>query len=72
MENQTENTQAGPLCSGDLLAEVLSYRRGKGKYNFSRLNENDRANAAYDAWCELENRIEQHLLANTGGEPHGR
>lgn len=44
-----------------LLSLVLKYRRGIGKFNFSGLSDDQRANAAYDAWCEVETKIEQAL-----------
>lgn len=45
----------------ELLAKVLRYRMGQLEYNFSHLNENDRANAAFDAWNELEIKIKNYL-----------
>lgn len=50
-----------------LLADVLRYRRGLGRYNFSNLKSQDRAMAALEAWEELETRIEI-TLSNAGVE----
>jgi hypothetical protein len=47
-------------CTG-LLADVLRYRRGLGRYNLSRLPEDQRSIAALEAWEELETRIENAL-----------
>lgn len=41
----------------EALCDVLRYRRGLGEYDFSRLSAKHRANAAHDAWQELEDRI---------------
>lgn len=45
-----------------LLADVLRYRRGLGRYNLSRLPDDQRSIAALEAWEELETRIENALL----------
>lgn len=44
-----------------LCAEVLAYYHGEGKYNFRSLNDYDRDNAAFDAWKDIEHRIESAL-----------
>lgn len=54
----------GPTAAAVLaavLADVLRYRRGLGRYNFSRLSEEDRGIAAMEAWEELEKRIATEL-----------
>ena len=48
-----------------LCAEVLAYRHGEGKYNFSRLDPYDRDNAAFDAWRDIEQRIKEALAEST-------
>jgi hypothetical protein len=48
-----------------LCAEVLAYRYGEGKYNFSRLDPRDRDNAAFDAWQDIEQRIKEALAEST-------
>jgi len=51
-------------CAVDaLLADVMRYRRGVGRFNFSRLPDDERSLAALEAWEELENRINAHLYA---------
>lgn len=44
-----------------LLEAVVSYYKGNGKYNFSGLQGQDRADAAYDAWTHLFYDIEDYL-----------
>jgi hypothetical protein len=65
MENQP--TQSGgtvpAVVSDALLADVVRYRRGLGRYNFSRLPDDERGIAALEAWEELETRIDAHLHA---------
>jgi hypothetical protein len=51
-----------------LLREVLAYRHGEGKYNFSRLPDEERGIASLEAWESLETRIESHL-SNNKAEP---
>jgi hypothetical protein len=46
-----------------LLAEIIAYRQGKGKYNFSRLSDEKRSIAALGAWESLEMRIDQYLAS---------
>jgi hypothetical protein len=61
------------VSAEDYLREVLRYRHGEGRYNFSGLSDYDRANASDDAWNELEQSIRVFLLekkqpARRGGE----
>ena len=44
-----------------LLREVMAYRRGEGRYNFSRLPYDERGIACLEAWESLEKRIDAHL-----------
>lgn len=44
-----------------LLEEVLDYRFGRQKYNFTGLNDYDRQNASFDAWMSLEDKIKKEL-----------
>lgn len=37
----------------DALRDVERYYRGKGEYNFSRLSDEERANASFDAWQDI-------------------
>lgn len=41
----------------ELLKDILRYRRGEGSYNFSDKPDDVRENYAFDAWCQIENRI---------------
>lgn len=45
----------------ELLNEVMKYREGRGKYNFSHVPEDQQANEAFDAWQEIENKIKKFL-----------
>ena len=64
MKPTNENSAATQaVATGDLLADVMRYRRGLGRYNFSRLPDEERSIAALEAWEELETRIEAHLHA---------
>lgn len=45
-----------------LLSDVIRYRRGLGKYNFSRLIGQERDIAALEAWEQLEIEIEVFLF----------
>jgi hypothetical protein len=47
--------------SDKLLQEILDYRKGKGKYNFSKLPSQKRGDACFDAWENLEYRIGNYL-----------
>lgn len=40
----------------------MDYRKGRGKYDFSALEDQDRDNAAYDAWVDIEALILEALL----------
>jgi len=68
MTTKNEIKPAAPVdggrCAVDaLLADVMRYRRGLGRYNFSLLPDDQRGLAALEAWEELENRINAHLYA---------
>lgn len=62
-ENQSPAGQSPALAVDALLADVMRYRRGLGRYNFSRLPDDQRDIAALEAWEELEDRINAHLYA---------
>ncbi|MFH0938951.1 MAG: hypothetical protein V1899_06695 [Planctomycetota bacterium] len=49
----------------ELLREVIRYHEGKGKYNFSELSDEQRANAAFDAWMDLYNEIKIYLASTS-------
>lgn len=63
MPTPTNSSLKAPAPADALLAEVLAYRKGDGKYNFAHMNPSDRANAGFDAWADLETRIGAHLKA---------
>jgi hypothetical protein len=42
-----------------LLRDIMDYRSGNGKYNFSECEEWLRDNLAFDSWMKLETRIKQ-------------
>lgn len=44
-----------------LLRKVIAYYEGQGKYNFSRLSNYDRDNAAFNAWQEIRQEIKEAL-----------
>lgn len=45
-----------------LLARVLAYYQGIGEYDFSSItDEQEKANAQYDAWHAIVNEIEYYL-----------
>lgn len=54
-----------------LLKNVMDYRRGDGGYDFSNLPRDERDNAAYDAWCEIENEINEFLTGIKPGVSEG-
>lgn len=41
----------------EALQEVLRYRRGEGEYRFVSLPADERENAMFDAWQEVETRV---------------
>ena len=45
----------------ELLREVMRFRKGEGKYDFSKLEPYDEANALQDAWDYIEVRIQTLL-----------
>lgn len=45
----------------ELLREVMRFRKGEGKYDFSKLEPYDEANALTDAWDYIELRIQTLL-----------
>ena len=62
-DTQSPAGQSPALAVDALLADVMRYRRGLGRYNFSLLPDDQRGIAALEAWEELENRINAHLYA---------
>lgn len=44
-----------------LLQAVLDYRRGRGRFNFSALPDDQRSIAALEAWEDIEDRIEAFM-----------
>jgi hypothetical protein len=57
----SKTVSAKAVGSSELLADVLRYRRGLGRYNYSRLPDDQRSITALEAWEELETRIENTL-----------
>lgn len=57
MEERTQRLEAA-------LREVLAYRRGLGKHNYSRyFTQSERDNAAFDGWQKVEEQIEAALTS---------
>lgn len=56
-----EAAMSPALAADALLADVVRYRRGLGRYDFSRLSDDERGIATLEAWEELETRINTHL-----------
>jgi hypothetical protein len=52
-----------------LCAEVLAYNNGDKPYNFSGLNQQDRENAAFDAWQDIRQRIKEALSDTSTAPP---
>jgi hypothetical protein len=49
------------------LAEVLSYREGRAPYDFHRLPADERGNAAFDAWQEVEAKARAAIASAEAG-----
>jgi len=47
--------------ANDLLQEVIDFRQGKNKYDFSGKYGADKENSIFDAWADIESRIIIHL-----------
>jgi ATP-dependent protease ClpP protease subunit len=52
----------------ELLSDIYSYAKGKKPHDYHKLTESDRIIAAFDAWQEIESKIEQ-LLQTTPTQP---
>jgi hypothetical protein len=52
-----------------LIAKVLEYGEGLGRYDFSRLNPHDRDNAAFDAWQEIKQELKSALAQRDNPAP---
>jgi hypothetical protein len=44
-----------------LLSDIYNYAKGKKPHDYSKLTESDRIIAAFDAWQEIESKIEELL-----------
>jgi hypothetical protein len=44
-----------------LLCDIHNYAKGKKPHDYSKLTESDRIIAAFDAWQEIESKIEELL-----------
>jgi hypothetical protein len=44
-----------------LLSDIHNYAKGKKQHDYYKLTESDRIIAAFDAWQEIESKIEQLL-----------
>ena len=51
----------------EALRDVMKYRKGEEPYDYWRLSENQRGNAQFDGWHEIEDRINEALAAVEGG-----
>jgi len=51
-----------------LLSDIQDYTKGVKRYDYSKLTESDRIITAFDAWQEIECRIEE-LLQTTPTQP---
>ena len=51
-----------------LLSDIYNYAKGKKPHDYSKLTESDRIIAAFDAWQEIECKIEE-LLQTTLTQP---
>jgi hypothetical protein len=61
-KNKMKTKTKKPSEGDELLAEVMRYRRGIGRYNFSMLkSDGQRDLAAIEAWEELEPKIENRI-----------
>jgi len=45
----------------ELLSDIYNYAKGKKPHDYSKLTESDRIIAAFDAWQEIECKIEELL-----------
>ena len=52
----------------EVARDVLDYSRGQGDYDFYKLPEQERANAPFDAWQDIEQRLEIAIANATGGK----
>lgn len=51
----------------ELLREVMRFRKGEGKYDFSHMEPYDEANAVADAWDNLKIRVRALLHERNAG-----
>ena len=58
---ETENKEQVAVSCMSVLADVLRYRRGLGRYNMSKFPYKERGVRTIEAWEELETRIERTL-----------
>ena len=49
----------------ELLSDIYNYAKGKKPHDYSKLRESDRIIAAFDAWQEIECKIEELLRTNS-------
>ena len=65
MKNQKSKTNKSKrqrrLSPVTLLADVMRYRRGLGRYDFGKMPTDARPIYAMEAWEELESRIDEAL-----------
>lgn len=52
------DTERSSTC---LLLEIMRYRRGIGKYDFSSLPVGERGAATMEAWEKIESEVDAHL-----------
>jgi hypothetical protein len=47
--------------ANNLLQEIIDFRQGNGKFDFSSRYGVDKENAIFDAWEDIETRILEYL-----------
>jgi len=53
----------------DVLRNIMAYRKGEKPHDYWRLPFEERENAAFDVWMQIENSINQALQSLTPNEP---
>jgi hypothetical protein len=64
MENNMGKTKNRAI---ELLQKVMDYQYGRGAYDFSKLSDCKRENAAFDAWQNISEEIKEILNENRKG-----
>jgi hypothetical protein len=53
----------------EVLRNIMAYRKGEKPHDYWRLPFEERENAAFDVWMQIENSINQALQSLTPNEP---